>query len=496
MKKLFILLVSIVLWSCSKDNDTPVTLEEPATFSEIGSLDIGGEAAAEISAYDPKTQRLFVVNNSETHKIDVIDLQDPSQIKVINSIDVSASGGVNSVAVHDGKLAAAIEADNQQSDGKVVVYNTSDYSIIHSISVGALPDMVIFSPDGKYILTANEGQPSNDYLNDPNGTVSIISVHQNYQVKTIDFSAFSGSQKALEQKGLNISGLNASFTQDIEPEYIAISPDSKTAWITLQENNAIAKLDLTSKRFTAIFPLGYKNYSEADNAVDFSNKDELIQFKNHPVKGMYQPDAIAVLEKNGTPFLLTANEGDAREYDAFEEEDKIKNLNLDPQKFPSASTLQLEKNLGSLKITTTKGDIDYDGDYDNLYTFGGRSFSVWNGNTGNLIYDSKNQLGRISVEANIYDDGRSENKGVEPEGITTGSINGRETAFVGLERADAIAIYDINNPENPVFLQLLKCGDAPEGVLFISAKDSPTQKSLLVVSSEGDGVVKVYQSGH
>lgn len=487
-----------ILAACSKDDDHNPggnVNEDPASFAEIGTIDIGEEpGAAEISAYDPATQRLFVVNNSATNKIDVIDLSDPAKMTVIRSI-ITSGGAVNSVSVNGGKLAAAIEALTKQEPGKVTVYNTTDYSEIKTVATGALPDMVTFSPDGNYILTANEGEPSADYTNDPVGSVSLISVKDNYSVVNIDFSGFASRQADLQQKGLRVFGPNATFAQDMEPEYVTVAADSKTAWVTLQENNAIAKIDIATKTATDIFPLGFKDYSQDANAVDLSDKDGGITFKKSPVKGIYQPDAIAVLQQGATPFLFTVNEGDVREYDAFEEAERIKNITLDPAVFPDAATLQADAQLGRLNVTRTLGDANGDGLYESLYSFGARSFSVWNGNTGAMVYDSKNELEMKCRDAGVYDDGRSDDKGVEPEGITLGMMGNQHIAFVGLERTDAVAVYDVTNPGAPVFLQLLKTGDAPEGVLFVSAKDSPTGKSLLIVSSEDDGVVKVYTPG-
>jgi hypothetical protein len=494
MKKLMLPLMALtILAACSKDDDhNPGQNEDPSTFAEIGSLDIGEATAAEISAYDPSTKRLFVVNNGDAiNTIDVIDMADPKKMTKITSIPLSG-GAVNSLSVHDRKLAAAIESLNKQEPGKVTIYNTSDYSVVKTVTVGALPDMITYSPDGNYILTANEGEPSADYINDPVGSVSVISVKDNYSVTNIDFSSFAGQQADLQQKGLRVFGPNASFAQDMEPEYITVSTDSKTAWVTLQENNAIAKIDLSSKTATSIFPLGFKNYNGDANAVDLSDKDGGITFKKSPVKGIYQPDAIAVLQQGSTPFLFTVNEGDVREYDAFEEADRIKNFDLDPAVFTDAATLKQDAQLGRLNITKTLGDANGDGLYESLYSFGARSFSVWNGNTGAQIYDSRNELEVKCKDAGIYDDARSDDKGVEPEGIALGQVANRNIAFVGLERADAVAVYDVSNPGAPVFLQLLKTGDAPEGVLFVSAKDSPTKKSLLIISSEGDGVVKVF----
>ncbi|MDF2191184.1 choice-of-anchor I family protein [Paraflavitalea sp. CAU 1676] len=495
---LLLLTAACIFASCKKDHDDDFYVpEDPATFAEIGTIDIGDVGAAEISAYDPQTKRLFVVNNGQEgkdNKIDIIDFADPTKPKDIGDISTAPYGGyVNSVSVSNGLLAAAIESINKQEPGKVVVFNTANNAEVKSITVGALPDMLTFSPDGKYILSANEGEPSADYTNDPAGTVSIISVKDNYAVTTLDFSAFAGQQAALQAQGLRVFGLNATFAKDMEPEYITIAADSKTAWVTLQENNAIAKIDIASKAITAIYPLGFKNYNEEANAIDASDKDNTIAFKKWKVKGMYQPDAIAVYNTGGIPYLFTVNEGDVREYTAFNEAKRVGSLTLDPTAFPDATTLKLQENLGRLNVTTTLGDTDKDGDYDELYSFGARSFSVWNGNSGTLVFDSKNDLDARTKTANLYDDGRSDDKGAEPEGIALGEVGKKKLAFVGLERADAVAIYDVTNPAAPQFLQLLSTGDAPEGVLFISAKDSPIQQSLVVVSSENDGVIKVYK---
>jgi hypothetical protein len=483
-----------ILAACSKDeqpNNPPTVNEDPATFAEIGTLDIGEAGAAEISAYDPATKKLFVVNNGGVNKIDVIDMKDPSKMKKIDSI-LTNSGAVNSVSVYDGKLAAAIEALDKQQPGKVTVYNTSDYKEIKTIATGALPDMVTFSPDGNYILTANEGEPNATYTNDPVGSVSVISVKDNYSVVNIDFGSFASQKETLQQKGLRVFGPGASFAQDMEPEYVTISPDSKTAWVTLQENNAIAKIDLTTKTATDIYPLGFKDYNQDANGIDPSDKDDRVSFGKWPVKGMYQPDAIAVLQTGGIPYLFTVNEGDVREYDAFKEADRIKNIALDPVAFPNAADLKNDAQLGRLNITKTLGDANGDGLYETLYSFGARSFSVWNGTNGSLVYDSKNELEQKANTAGYYDDGRSDDKGVEPEGITLGQVGSKNIAFIGMERVDAIAVYDVSIPNAPNFLQILKSGDAPEGVLFVAAKDSPTGKSLLIVSSEDDGVLKVY----
>ncbi|WP_202703657.1 choice-of-anchor I family protein [Flavobacterium sp. UGB4466] len=497
---LSLLAALFVMASCNNDETSKnqesevVVNENPGSFKEIGSITIGGEAAAEISTYDEKTKRLFTVNNSGTNQIDVIDISDPTKPVKIGKIDLTPyEGASNSVAVYDGKLAVALESTlNKQGNGKVVIFNTSDYSLIKQVPVGALPDMITFSPDGKFIMTANEGEPNTDYTQDPNGSISIIDT-ATYAVTTLDFSSFSGQAEALKKEGFRISKFAKSFAQDIEPEYITISDDSKTAWVTLQENNGVAKVDLTSKTITALYPLGFKNFNTAENAIDVSDKDDKIAFNPWKVKGMYMPDAISHFSANNTPYFVTANEGDAREYAAYADIKRMKDMKLDATAFPDAATLKLETNLGRLNLIADMGDGDGDGDLDELVAFGARSFSIWNGNTGKIVYDSKNDADKKTNELGTYDDKRSDDKGSEPEAVVAAKMGSQNILFVGLERSDAFMTYDVTNPASPQYLQTVKTGDAPEGILFIPASKSPTKRSLLVVSSEGDGTVKIYQ---
>lgn len=502
MKYVKFLSIAAILFlvACKKDERSPIEApviipqENISSFAEVGSVTIGGVGAAEITAYDPNTKKLFVVSNvAGITKVDIVNLTNPTNPVIQGTIDISPYGSnINSVSVYDGKLAAAIEGTLKTDPGKVVVFKTTDYSVISQITVGALPDMVSFSADGKYILTANEGEPNDAYTIDPVGSVSIITVADNYAVVTLDFASFASQLSTLQAGGLRMFGLNASFAQDMEPEYVTISADGTTAWVTLQENNAIAKINLSTKTITNIFPLGFKNYNINENAIDPSDRDLTLALNKWNVKGMYQPDAIAVYEKNGIPYLFTANEGDARDYPGFSEVKRIKDIALDATVFPDAATLKLETKLGRLNVTRTLGDIGADNDFDELYSLGARSFSVWNGNTGAQVFDSKNQLEQKAIEITKYDDLRSDDKGVEPEGIVIGKIGTKMVAFVGMERADLMAIYDITDPTTPIFLKILNTGDAPEGITFISASQSPNGKSIVIVSSENDGVVKIY----
>jgi hypothetical protein len=503
MKKYGLALFATIslLSGCANDNGIGNEIaeetinENPSSFKEIGSIVIGGEGAAEISAYDEVSKKLFTVNNSGTNKIDVIDLSDPTNPKLIASIDLTAFNGVsNSVSTYNGKLAVALEATpNKQNLGKVVVFDTANYTIIKEIIVGSLPDMVTFSPDGKYIMSANEGEPSDDYSNDPNGSISIIEVNNNYSVTTLDFSSFSTQLSSLTNAGFRIGKAGASFAADIEPEYITISSDSKSAWVTLQENNGVAKVDLVSKTISKIFPLGFKAYNTAENAIDVSDKDDKVAFNTWNVKGLFMPDAIASYSVNGINYFITANEGDAREYGDYADVKRLSKLTLDPIAFPDAATLQSDAKMGRLNIISTLGDTNKDDKYEELYAFGGRSFTIWNGDSGSLVFDSKNDLDKRSNDFGSYDDGRSDDKGSEPESVVVAKMGSKDILFVGLERTDNCMVYDITNPNAPIYLQTLKTGDAPEGLLFIPASKSPNKRSLVIIGSEGDGTIKIYQ---
>ena len=500
LKALLPVVSVILLGSCVKDWDKywdhhhdPSSKENASTFSEISSITIGGEAAAEISAFDPDTKKLFVVNNDGTSRVDILDFSNPLAPILIGNIDITPyGGGVNSVAVSEGKLAAAIQGFDKTDNGKIAVFKTSDYTVIKIVGVGALPDMVTFTYDGKYILSANEGEPNDDYTIDPEGSISIIDIRKGYSVKTLDFNGFAAQQATLMSKGLRVFGPGASFAQDMEPEYVAVSEDSKTAWVTLQENNAVAVVDIRGGTIKKILPLGFKNYDLAKNAMDPSDKDGGVFLNPWNVKGMYLPDAIATIEYKGAPLFFTANEGDSRDYSGFSEEERIKDVTLDPTAFPDAALLQQDANLGRLKITSTLGDEDNDGDYDVLYSYGGRSFSIWNGYTGQQVFDSENELDKVCIDAGVYDDGRSDDKSVEAEGVTLGLVGKKLIAFIGMERSNAVALYDVTNPYQPSFIKLLPAGTAPEGLLFIPASESPSGKSLLVVSSEVSGTVKTF----
>lgn len=918
----------------------------------LATYDAGEAGSAEIVAFDAATKRLFLVN-AETSTVDILDVRNPSRPRKVTTIDTATLGAPNSVAVRNGLVAIAIESDPKTDPGHVAFYDTNG-RLIKAVRVGALPDMVTFTPDGSNVLIANEGEPSGygEGFVDPEGSVSIVPVPRNWKewkrlsdsdVRTVSFKKFNGQEDELRARGIRIYGPGASAARDFEPEYITVTEDSRTAYVTLQENNAVAEIDIERASVSNLLPLGYKDYSEPpftaatyewtklpsigstvggqkiflggfsglafegttrdgklkfithtdrgpngeptginrpfllpeftprlvrftldpatgafdlqeqillkrangkpltglpnmvlsndanqpyndevgvdlfgkpraldpmgadlegiaidedgsfwmcdeyrpaiyhfnskgrlierlvpigthaaagkpvpaagqagefgvealpaviaqrrqnrgmegiaiqngkiyafvqsparnpatvtngqlnamknvrvveydpetratrqflyvmdnppsvsaddtradkigdvaavpgggllvverdddalpedpvetitkniyaarlegatdisslglfniggvqksvdqmteaelasvgvvpvektlhvdlasagyasvekieglavlgngqlalvndndfgvagiviDNAtgtftlapgydpeqptigllnvpgLDASDRDSAINIRSWPVFGMYEPDAIASFRAGKTTYLVTANEGDAREWDGFEEEARVSSLTLDPAAFPNAADLQKKENLGRLNVTTTLGDANGDGVYESLYTLGGRSFSIWKSN-GVQVFDSGSDFERIAAASNpaFFNagnddrdfDSRSDNKGPEPEGLALGRVGKRQYAFVGLERIGGVMIYDITHPHAPVFVDYANnrdfsvdpydapaAGDlGPEGLLFIDAKDSPTRSPLLVVANEVSGTVTLYK---
>jgi len=453
----------------------PESVKEKAdSFKEVGEVNIeGGQLAAEISAFDPKTDRLFTSNNALGNRVDIIDLKEVASPKSTGYLILQpVTNGrltINSLDVGEDLLAVAASAADPQSPGKVYIFEASTQKKINEIVVGAMPDMVTFTPDNKYIITANEGEPNQNYDNDPDGSVSIISV-EDFSVTNIDFESLISEKEKLIKQGFRIFGPATGFSQDIEPEYIAVSDDSRYAWVSLQENNGIAHFDIKDKKLLKIFPLGYKDFQLSGNEIDVCDNDQ-ISPNQWPIKGLYQPDAIAAFKVKDSTYLISANEGDARYYAGYSETSRISELELDSVAFPEADKVKNCDVIGRLIVTTTMGDKDGDGDFDELFAFGTRSFSIWNGQTGKLLMDSQNQVDKdLIANSSLYDDNRSDDKGTEPEGLVIGYIQETPVVFLALERANAVVSYDLSNPYQPKFLQVLETGIGPEGILLTRPK--------------------------
>lgn len=550
-----------------------ISLNQQGTYAS-GVFD---ESAAEIVAYDADSEQTFVVN-ADSGTVDILNSSDVTAPSLVSSLDIAADmlaasavasaddiGAANSVTVNNGLLAIAVAADTKTDNGWAVFYNVSDLSYVDAIQVGALPDMITFTPDGSQVVVANEAEPSegDDYATDPEGSVSVIDVNWDGSVLTAtttnigftDFNAGQTRESEVPEK-LIINGANSpTVAQDLEPEYITISSDGTTAFVAFQENNAIGEIDLVTKTVSKIWALGFKDHSIPGNELDGNNKDDQVAITSQPAFGIYMPDSIASMEFNGKTFILTANEGDDRAdwivdfdqttceannfYFHLEDSECLDDITmkdaldtdvLDPADATTkldfsnfADGEDLENAVRRLKfsysITKQFGDVDGDGAIDKMLSYGGRSFSIWDAETGTLVFDSGNDFEVITAQrygaefnqsndANGEPEDRSDNKGPEPEAITVGEINGHTYAFIGLERMGGIMVYDVSNPNNPEYVQYinnrditvdnttLEAGGAgdlgPEGFAFVSADNSPSGKPMLIVGNEVSGTTSFY----
>ena len=548
----------------------PPTATTTLDLIPLGTFNgLGGLAASEIVAFDSASKQLFI-NNGALNRIDIVDIENPATPTLVRSVDMGVYGrGVQSVTVGDGIVAAAVDvapvvsADGRQtaSNGIVVLMDTTG-RILKTVGVGTLPDHVSFTPDKKTILVAGEGEPICSLENgntsateksdpalvsDANGTVSLIDVSNgatSATVTTLDFSAFD--KTALLAENVRVFFPGSTAAQDLEPEYITTNAAGTRAYVTLQEANAIAVVDLVNKTILDVAPLGFKDWSAAGLVYDGSNVDSgtngtfanPISYAGVPLKGMYMPDTIASMQKGGETFLLTANEGDARDYDCFKEESTFADT-AGADSFASFwdtanDTVKANNKLGVQKTTLafpTKAPVS--GTTTNLYTFGGRSFSIWN-SSGELVWDSGSQLEEIALRdyptafnSDSSDsaatpqlmvsgqpgrmDRRSTSKGVEPEALAVGTIGAQTFAFVGLERMGGIMVYDVSNPTAPSFVRYKNAAleglaltpannttpgsydVSPEGMVFVPAAASPNSKPMLIVANELSGTTTMYE---
>ncbi|GAJ74155.1 alkaline phosphatase [Vibrio sp. JCM 18904] len=465
-------------------------------------------SAAEIVSYDACTDKLYVVN-AQAKRIDVLSMDDngvPTQSAFIdlNSAGEAAGieiGAANSVAVFNGLVAVAIENSNKQANGIVGLYRSGDLSLVTTFPTGALPDMVGFSKDGRYIATANEGEPNSDYSIDPEGSITLIDLSLGVtqaEVTQIGFNEFDGSRKAELPMNVRISGPNATIAQDLEPEYLTFADNGKI-YVALQENNAMAIVNPESKSVEKIVGLGEKSWSGAK--LDASNKDKIIgNLKSYPqLVGLFMPDTIDSYSVNGSTYIVSANEGDGREYgfkttqelcdkagfmwdeddylgtDEYTSEqgsclshiDEVRGKKLKvAAEHPLAEALKDNKQLARLKVIKPEQTLSAQ---ENVQSFGARSFSIWDEN-GKLVFDSGDDFATIALlnegknfnstnDNNNSGDDRSDDKGIEPEAIEVAQINGRHYAFIGLERQGGIMIYDITDPKQAQFMHYVNRRD-------------------------------------
>lgn len=511
-----------------KDNDyvAPMPTNE-LNLQLLSSFSNGvtGANSAEIVAFDPSTDRLYIAN-SIGQKLDIVNFSNPSAPVLLNSISMATYGGINSIVAKNGIVAAAIENVNPQLNGAVVFFDQNGV-YQNQVSVGAMPDMLTFNQDFSKLLTANEGEPNATYTVDPEGSVSIIDLSGGItaltqaNVTTIGLTSFNGQETTLRAQGIRIFTSSATVAQDLEPEYIAISTDNTKAYVTMQENNALLTIDLQTNSIVSLTPFGYSSYATgSNNALDASDQSGMILITGDlPIKGAYMPDAMAYRTIGGQGYLFTANEGDSREFGSVVDANRISSAtfnNLDLTAFPDASILRNNKFLGRLSALKYSGDTDGDGDYDELHVMSGRSFSIWNPVTGSQVFDSKDLIEQIIANhptfGNLFNvsntvgtpalKNRSDDKGPEVEGIAVHQFNGHTYVFASLERVGGVMVFNVDNPSAPVYVGYANNRSASnpngpdlgaEGIIVIDAQDSPNGQHLLLLANEVSSTLSIYQ---
>jgi len=305
---------------------------------------------------------------------------------------------------------------------------------------------------------------------------------------TLPLADGAGLTESSPDQGLRIFGPGATAAQDLEPEYIAVSGDGQRAWVTLQENNGLAFLRLDGvPRVESVVGLGWQDYGLPGHEADFDDEDSGYAAASHPgIRGLFQPDGVAWVDQGEKEYLLLANEGDVRDTDLYPSYDEAAGASwFDLSGWPLAGA-----DIRNLKVSLhpfTAGTEPAQGTAASvLYSFGGRSWSVRDAANGALVWDSGSDLDARAAAAGVFDNGRSDNKGSEPEGIVVGIDGTHRWAFVGLERASAVAVYEISDVTSPVYVTLLHQAShvRPEGLHWVSAADSPTGQGLLAVGFE------------
>jgi hypothetical protein len=421
------------------------------------------------------------------------------------------------------------------TNGKIVVFDTNGKVLSSADVLGVLPDSVTFAPNGTTALVAIEAQPvcakddpataakeETDYTkaSDPVGGVTVVDL-SNPAAPVLRFAGFDQFTVAeMKAKGIAVSSVVNDVSKDFEPEFVSAA-DNNYAYVTIQEANAIGKLNIGTATFESITRAFESKV--ANVARDTSDRDSGAGPRTYRnVVGASQPDAIAGFTVGSGQYFLTANEGDAREYTCLNDDLRASALKVDARRFPQWKTLSGNAELGRAKVNPTMGDKDGDGDIDTIHLRGSNSMTMYR--NGVVIWDSGDLLDQIQIKAfgvaningshslssdkstmNYVGQDRSDDKGAEPEGVAVGVVGDRRIAILGLERMSALAIFDITQPRNPVFqewLQMLptKATPAkdvkywsPEGIVFVPANKSPSGKALIITSYELSGSLSIHQ---
>ncbi|WP_010677650.1 choice-of-anchor I family protein [Bacillus timonensis] len=485
---------------------------------------------AEIVKYNSANQKFYAING-HGQTIDIVSLKNLTSADTVQELQLEKSiniaDGVNSETFTYGDLTsidinssrdiivAAVQDADYTKNGKIVVMNPEG-SIQKTFDAGVQPDMVKITSNGKYILSANEGEPRGGlHTEDPEGSITIVEVKSG----KVTHLTFDDTSVIDDDVHIRKNGTKADASKDFEPEYIAISKNGNIAYVTLQENNAIATIDIQKGKVLSVKSLGYKDHSMAGNELDAARNDE-INIERLPILGSYMPDGIAHVTIRGVDYLITANEGDATEWPEDDSDfinvadfEKVKDkITLDTSLFKGMTAEEAQTTFESMKNSKAYNKLEVltDRGNDAIYTLGGRSFSIWKADTMELVYDSGSDFEKITAEhfpetfnwSNDDDkfEKRSAKKGPEPEDVKVGVLGNQVYVFVGLERIGGVMTFNITDPQNSQFTNYLNTRDfsqaiagdvAPEGLEFIAHNESPTGNPLVLVGNEVSGTVSV-----
>ena len=518
--------------------------EATMKITEISSITSGdGEGSAEIATYHAGSKRIFATNGVK-NTIDIFDISDVANPKKVGSVALSPYGNdVTSVAAGKDVVVAVVNVSDKFSatgvptttNGKIVVFDTAGKVLSSPDVLGVLPDSVSFAPNGTTALVAIEAQPvcakddpataakeDADYTkaSDPVGGVTVVDLSDPAApvLKFAGFDQFTVSE--MRAKGIAVSSVVNNVSKDFEPEF-ATAIDNNYAYVTIQEANAIGKLNIQTATFESITRAFESKVSQV--ARDTSDRDSGAGPRTYAnVVGASQPDAIAGFKMGSGNYFITANEGDAREYTCLNDDLRGASLKVDPRRFPDWKTLSGTAALGRAKVNPNNGDRDGDGDIDTIHLRGSNSMTMYR--NGYALWDSADLLDQIQTAAfgvaningshslssdkatmNYVGQDRSDDKGSEPEGVAVGMVGDRRIAVLGLERMSALAVFDITQPRVPVFIEWLQMLPAkatpakdvkywsPEGIVFVPADKSPSGKALIITSYELSGSLSIHQ---
>lgn len=516
-----------------------------------------GADVAESIAYDATSYLVYAIG--DPGYLSVVAFNSTTGLGYVSGSILVSDTRATSVDVCGDLVAVSVWGSNVARNGYVEFYNRYDpksmsFQQLRRQSVGYTPIEVKFTTDCETLVVVNRGDAgwTNDtdftsFVN-PEGSVTVISSivrsgqTLTYTVKTANFTNFNDQVSALQQQGLHFvmqeDSRNNTYTlaQDIEPESLTFSSDRSIAYVCLQENNAVAILDLASATVTAIYGMGFKDFSLDTNAIDSNDNDKIeITKKPRGFYGLYQPDGVGTFSVEGNRYVVTANEGDSREYQLHDQvlfSEEVEGDFFVGKLTPSANSSLYASivdggDLNGLRMSSAIGRNE-NGLYEAIYAFGGRSFSVYRQDANQLtqVYDSGKVLaeehvsryrtwfnGQVSPSKTVSQsfDSRSDRKGIETEAVHVATVGGDRILFLSNERTSTLFVFQMENPSSPELLATATnintqltgqeaydartLGDAdPEGLVYVPPSSSPvTGKAVLIVAGSYSGTVSLYE---